>query len=464
MRPDAINEELTAPIRRRCGIYNRISQDRAHDELGVARQEKTGHQIAKRKGWEVVDVFTDDDRSGFTGKPRKRYLAMVDAIKAGEINAIVTWAPDRLTRHPRELEDFIDLLDAHNIEVATHIAGDYDLSSSGGRMTARVVGSVARHESEVKSEKAKLKSAQIAETGGFHGGQRPFGYAADGVTLIPEEAEAIRYMGTRVAGGTGLRRVQAELNERGVPTVGGGPWRFTAVSQILTNPRIAGLRHHKGEIVGKAAWPAILDRKTWDDLQAILRDPRRKQARPARYLLTGLVVNDAGQKMTGARAKGNQGDYTRRVYHGPGVSVDAKHLEAFVVEYVLQKTDNAALPRTKQSRRVPSEVAALEEELEQLAALRGQGKISLREWMAAKGPLDERLDEARRRVPEALVPAGVTAVLGRKGRLRAAWEGLSYDEQRRALGAVLEKVVVQPIGPSGNKFDTDRIQPVVRKS
>ena len=39
----------------------------------------------------------------------------------------------RLTRHPRELEDFIDLLDAHRVEVATHMAGDYDLSTSRGR-------------------------------------------------------------------------------------------------------------------------------------------------------------------------------------------------------------------------------------------------------------------------------------------------------------------------------------------
>ncbi len=36
------------------------------------------------------------------------------------------------------------------------------------------------------------------------------------------------------------------------------------------------------------------------------------------------------------------------------------------------------------------------------------------------------------------------------------------DARRRALAAVLERVTVHPIGPSGNRFDTDRIQPLIR--
>ncbi len=451
---------------RRAAIYVRISQDRHHDELGIARQERACRQKAKTKGWDVVEVFDDDDRSAFTGKPRKRYLAMVEALKAGEVDAIVAWAPDRLTRHPRELEDLIDLLDAHRVEVATHLAGDYDLSTSGGRMTARVVGSVARHESEVKSERIKLKVDEIAKAGRFHGGQRPFGYAKDGVTIVPEEAEAIRYMARRVAEGVGLRKIQAELNAQGVPTVSGKPWRFTAVRQILTNPRIAGLRATKGEIVNeKAGWDEILDRDTFDQLQAILLDPRRKQARPAKYLLTGLVENPDGAKLTGARAKAADGTFRRRIYKGPGLSIDADHLEEFVVEYVLQKTDEATPPKARRAPRVSSEVAALERELEELAALRGKGTISLREWMAAKKPLDERLAAARAKVPATRVPVGVMAVLGTKGGLRKAWEAddLSDDLKQRALAQVLDRVVVYPVGPSGNQFDVGRIKPKVHR-
>ncbi len=131
-------------------------------------------------------------------------------------------------------------------------------------------------------------------------------------------------------------------------------------------------RHHR---------PTYMGRPTSD-----FAGPRRKQARPARYLLTGLVYSPEGAKMTGARAKGKPGEYNRRIYKCPGVSVDADHLEAFVVEYVLAHTDRASLPRGKGVPRVSSDVADLERELEQLAALRGKGTISLREWMAAKSP------------------------------------------------------------------------------
>ncbi len=151
--------------RRRAALYCRISQDRKHDNLGVARQERACRKLAAARGWEVGGVFVDDDKSAFSGKRRAGYEAMVEAVKAGEVDAIVAWAPDRLTRQPRELEDLIDLLDAHRVEVATHLAGDYDLSTSGGRITARVVGVVARHESETKSERAKLKTDEIARGG-----------------------------------------------------------------------------------------------------------------------------------------------------------------------------------------------------------------------------------------------------------------------------------------------------------
>jgi hypothetical protein len=98
-------------------------------------------------------------------------------------------------------------------------------------------------------------------------------------------------------------------------------------------------------VIGDAVWEPIVDRDTWEELQTILTDPRRKQARPARYLLTGLVVTPEGDKMTGARAKGGPGLDDRRVYRGPGVSVDADQLEALIVEYVLEAADGAALPK-----------------------------------------------------------------------------------------------------------------------
>ena len=66
-------------------------------------------QLADRRGWKVVERYVDADISAYSGKPRPEYLRMLDDIEAGAVEAVVVYHADRLHRHPRELEDFIDL-------------------------------------------------------------------------------------------------------------------------------------------------------------------------------------------------------------------------------------------------------------------------------------------------------------------------------------------------------------------
>src|SRR5439155_15264480 len=64
-------------------IYVRISRDREGVRAGVKRQREDCERLCRDRGWQVVDVYEDDDRSAFSGKPRPAYLAMLDALKAG---------------------------------------------------------------------------------------------------------------------------------------------------------------------------------------------------------------------------------------------------------------------------------------------------------------------------------------------------------------------------------------------
>ena len=47
-------------------------------------------------------------------------------------------------------------------------------------------------------------------------------------------------------------------------------------------PRIAGLRQHQSEVIGEAAWPAIVAREDWEALTAMLNDPSRRSKPPSR--------------------------------------------------------------------------------------------------------------------------------------------------------------------------------------
>ena len=60
---------------------------------------------------------------------------------------------------------------------------------------------------------------------------------------------------------------------------------------LLANPRYAALRVHRGEVVGGATWPAIIDEETHRAVCAILSDPaRHKAGPPRRTLLSGLAL------------------------------------------------------------------------------------------------------------------------------------------------------------------------------
>jgi DNA invertase Pin-like site-specific DNA recombinase len=97
----------------RCAIYARISEDRQGRRAGVARQVEDCRVLADRHGWIVGEpVYLDNDLSAYSGKRRPAYEQMMDDLKTGLRDGLVMWHPDRLHRSPRELEAFIDVVDA----------------------------------------------------------------------------------------------------------------------------------------------------------------------------------------------------------------------------------------------------------------------------------------------------------------------------------------------------------------
>ncbi|MGH3800706.1 MAG: recombinase family protein [Pseudonocardiaceae bacterium] len=137
---------------RRAAIYVRISRDK----VGVERQEADCRELAGRLGWTVAEVFADNDLSAYSGKRRPRYCAMLEAVRAGRVEAVLAWHTDRLHRSPVELEDYITACNESR-DVPTHTvqAGPLDLSTPSGRMVARQLGAVARYESEHRSERVR---------------------------------------------------------------------------------------------------------------------------------------------------------------------------------------------------------------------------------------------------------------------------------------------------------------------
>jgi site-specific DNA recombinase len=140
----------TAVTQTRAVIYCRISQDRTGAGLGVDRQREDCEALAERNGWDVVEVYVDNDVSAYSGKKRKDYRRMLADLEQGTATVVIAWHTDRLHRSPTELEEYIDLSERRGVATHTVQAGTIDLATPSGRMTARILGAVARQESEHK--------------------------------------------------------------------------------------------------------------------------------------------------------------------------------------------------------------------------------------------------------------------------------------------------------------------------
>lgn len=440
----------------RAVIYARISSDDGRG-LGVGRQEQDCRALCEARGWDVVDVLVDNDVSAYSGKRRPGYERLLDGLRGRLWDVLVVWHPDRLHRRPVELEEFIDVVEASGVHVSTVTAGEIDLSTPDGRLLARITGSVARKESEDKSRRLKRKHLEKAEAGEWHGGgRRPFGYEPDGVTIREAEAAQIRSAVEQVLAGASLRSITRAWNEAG-PTVDGARWSSMGVKRVLCSSRIAGLRSHRGEIVGPAVWPAIVDPDDAMRVRALLTADSR--ARPARaHLLSGwLYCGVCGVKMVSrAHNSHRPGRKPRRIPRYVcatdrggcgGVGIAADPLDEFVGDKVQEWLTRRPVPRvTPVVDRTALE--AVDARLVKLAEMWAAGEIGDAERAAAAASL-----RARRHALDAAVPAPV--VFGGAS-IPAEWEAADLNGRREMVGSAVVRIDIAPTKQSVNRFDPDR--------
>lgn len=282
----------------RAAIYARISSDRTGEGLGVDRQTEDCRDLARRLGWAVANVYTDNDISAYSGKVRPRYRQMLQDVKDGNLDAILAWHPDRLHRRVMELEEFAEVVNDHATKVQTVSAGELDLSTPTGIMVARMLGAAAQHEVAQTRSRLLSKKKAMAAAGEYRGGPRPYGYEKDGVTVRESEAEVVRRATRQIIAGRTLAAVARELNEKDLTTSTGKPWTYSRLRDVLVRPRNAGKlnrgRHGRGEldITGDAKWPAILGYEEWLTVYKFLTDDsRRKQnGNDTRWLGSGIYV------------------------------------------------------------------------------------------------------------------------------------------------------------------------------
>lgn len=458
----------------RAAIYVRISRDRAGAGLGCDRQEADCRQLAERLGMVVTEVYRDNDLSASRGRRRPGYQDLLRAIEDGEVDAVLAWHTDRLHRSPTELETWIGVCDRRDTPTHTVQAGPLDLATPAGRLVARQLGAVARYEVEHAGARARAAKAQLAASGQWRGGPRPYGYESDGMTVREDEAEVVRGLYRELLAGASLRGVTQRLNESGRVTSTGKTWRTRGVKQILLRARNAGLVETGGEIVARATWPAIIDEDTWRAVRALLSDPARWPAPPARrWMLSGLVrCWKCGQTVACTLSSRTAIHvYSCRDRH---CGRHAEHLDRYVSDLVVARLSRAdAVEALTAARDADDQTGALYERLDALrarldglAAMYAEGSIDAAQLAAGTRTLRERIEAVERQLTETPRGEALAGVVGSED-IRQAWESLPLD-RKRAIIATLMTVTLKPARkgrPKGHRagesyFDPDAVEVV----
>ncbi|MBA2446228.1 MAG: recombinase family protein [Nocardioidaceae bacterium] len=458
-------------------IYARISSDDG-TALGVARQETDCRQEAERRNWVVADhhVFVDNDVSASNGKQREHFVRMLRSLRSEEVSALVVWDIDRLTRTPRELEDFIDLADAHGIALAS-VGGDIDLSTEQGRMMARMKGTVARYEVEQSSRRLRRKLQERAEMGKSHG-RVAYGYRREPLyddagrpvgsrdVLDPEQAAVLREACERVLSRESLRSIIRDFNARGLPTPRGNRWDGSMLRQLLLRERNVGNRVHRGQVLGKGDWEPIFDAGTFDRLRALLSDPSRRTPRgkSVKHLLTGIALcglcSTPLHRGTGTTQK--SGKVLQPHYRCPGCNRIRRNqhlvdeLVSSVVVARLSQPDGPDLlggdPKALKAAMKYAE--ELQARLDLVTDEYAEGKIGADQLRRISARLRPQI-EAQRAKARAAAPSPELAQLARPD-LAGRWESLDI-ELKRAVIDVLMTVTILPSG-RGVTFDPTQVK------
>ncbi len=463
---------MNSPRGTRVGIYVRLSVDR-DGSTSTKRQEADCRKLAKQRGWRVAGVYADTDASAWSRSVRRpQYERMLAGVEAGELDGILVWKLDRLMRQRREMVRVDDLLEDHGAFLES--LNDPVDSSPMGKTVLHLLASLAQSSSDDTSLRVRRAKEEGAEKGRPNGGgRRPFGYTVGGLTIEPDEADLIRDAAASVLAGEPLRAIVRRFNDAGIRTPAGKKWDPTPLRRMLRSARIAGLRSHRGRVVGTAAWPAIVTEAEHERLVAVLADPARRTSVPVprRYFLTGLArCGLCGTKLVAApRTKTAQRTYTCRSSapaHGcGGIRVNAEELEDLVRDSIVIAAGTEALAGMLQATRAQGDEAELLEQvrtdeaaLEELARDRYVRRtITEAEHHAVRGELDERIRKLRGELAALTRTDALVGVDGADA-LASAWDGGDVAWRSGVARLLLDEVLVHRPPRRSNRFDPDRVE------
>lgn len=250
----------------RAAIYLRVSTDEQVQGYGLDVQEERTRAQITAKGWKFAGRYADEGISGTKGADdRPQLAALLEAARAGAIEAVVVLALDRLGRKTKLVLDLVDELIAAGVQLVS-CKESLDTSTPQGQFVLTMFAALAELERGVIVERTTAGREKRGRRDGDRGGRLPLGYRRppdEGEVLIDEPTAEIvrrifRLRALKVKRGDPRGNLQAiadALNADGIPTQRGRQWHPSDVRAVLLREPL-----YRGSKRGNSPlrWPRLL--------------------------------------------------------------------------------------------------------------------------------------------------------------------------------------------------------------
>ena len=291
----------------RCAVYTRKSTEEGLDmefnSLDAQREACEAFVASQRaEGWLLVPDRYDDGGYSGANLERPALKRLMADIEGRRVDVVVVYKIDRLSRSLMDFARLVEVFDRNAVTFVS-VTQSFNTTTSMGRLTLNVLLSFAQFEREVIGERIRDKFAASRRKGMWMGGWAPLGYDVKDRKLVVKEAESatVRMIFQRFAKTGSATKLARALIAEGVTNKRGKPLDKGDLYKLLNNRVYVGEAVHKGTPY-PGEHEAIIDRRLWDKVHAILQESPRKRAAQSRTqtpaLLKGLLFGPDGAAMT----------------------------------------------------------------------------------------------------------------------------------------------------------------------
>lgn len=474
-----LKSSLHAEESKRVGIWIRVSTDDQARGDSPEHHEARARMYAESRGWTVVDVYNLAGVSGKSVMDHAETKRMLGDMRSGRITGLIFSKLARLARNTRELLDFADIFKASGADLVS-LQEAIDTSTPAGRLFYTMLAAMATWEREEIASRVAASVSVRAKLGKKLGGQAPFGYRYEGHELVPDPTEApvVRRMYELFAEHGRIRTVCRLLNEAGHRMRKGAKFGSSTVRRLLTDSTPVG-RHRVNyakslgdkkhwELKPESEWmfnpvPPIVSDDLWNRVNAALaerRSTRKPRAKKAVQLFAGVVYCDCGGKMYVTNTPkyvcvGCKKKPKNKIPISDLENVFHSQLRDFffspeqIAEH-LQSADSVLNEKGELLASMEVEEAKLRSEAEKLYQLYLANKLSVDSFGARHRPIEERLAQLGDEMPRLqgeidflrINYLSSSEIVSGAQDLYSRWPFLPFEEKRRVIENITEKIVV----------------------